>query len=117
LNFLIDANIPRSTKAVIETLGYDVADVRDILPPASPDSDVALLALKENRIIITRDLDFANIILYPPRKYPGIIVIKVHALKPSDINDLLTLFLRSISPETIRHCLVILEPNRFRIKK
>jgi predicted nuclease of predicted toxin-antitoxin system len=117
LNFLIDANIPRSTNAAIEALGHDVADVRDILPSASPDSDVALLALKEKRIIITRDLDFANILLYPPRKYPGIIVLKVHAFKPSDINDLLTLFLTSISPETIKHCLVILEPDRFRIKK
>lgn len=41
MKFLIDANIPRSTKKIIETLGYDVTDVRDVLPSASPDGEVA----------------------------------------------------------------------------
>jgi len=117
LNFLIDANMPRSTKATIESLGYNVVDVRDILPPATPDSDIASLALTENRVIITRDQDFSNIILYPPQKYPGIIVLKVHALKPSEMNKLIELFLVSNSPEAISHCLIILEPHRFRIKR
>ena len=53
MNFLIDANIPRSTKAIIESLGHNVVDVRDILPPASSDSDIASFALTENRVIIT----------------------------------------------------------------
>ena len=117
MNFLIDANIPRSTKAVIESLGHNVVDVRDILPPASPDSDVASLALAENRVIITRDQDFANILLYPPEKYPGIIVLKVRAFKPPNINRLIEVFLTTNPPEIISHSLIILEPTRFRIKR
>lgn len=117
MNFLIDANIPRSTKKIIEALGHDVVDVRDVLPPASPDSAVASLAVDEKRILITRDQDFANILLYPPEKYPGIIVIKVRALNPQEINRLIALFLTSNPPEVISHSLIILEPNRFRIKK
>jgi len=117
LNFLIDANIPRSTKAIIEALGHNVVDVRDILPPASPDSDIASLALTENRVIITRDQDFGNILLYPPEKYPGIIVLRVHALKPSEINKLIKLFLTTNPAEIITHSLIILEPNRFRIRR
>jgi len=114
---LIDANIPRSTKAVIEALGHNVIDVRDILPPASPDSDIALLALTENRIIITRDQDFGNILLYPPEKYPGIIVLKVRALKSSEINKLIKLFLTTNPVDIIAHSLIVLEPNRFRIRR
>ena len=117
MNFLIDASIPRSTKAVIESLGHNVVDVRDILPSAAPDSDIALLALNENRVIITRDHDFANILLYPPEKYPGIIVLKVRALKPFEINRLLEIFLKTNPPDVISHSLIILEPNRFRIKR
>jgi predicted nuclease of predicted toxin-antitoxin system len=117
LKFLIDANLPHSTKTVIEALGHDVTDVRDILPPDSPDSVIALLALQERRVIITRDLDFSNILLYPPQQYAGIIVLKVHALNPAGINELLKLFLTTVPPDTIAHSLIILEPNRFRIKK
>lgn len=114
---MIDASLPRSTKTVIEALGHNAVDVRDILPPASPDADIALMALDENRVIITRDFDFANILLYPPEKYPGIIVLKVRALKPVEINNIIELFLTTTSPETISHSLIILEPNRYRVKK
>lgn len=117
MNFLIDASLPRSTKAVIESLGHDAVDVRDILPPASSDADIASIALDKNRVIITRDFDFANILLYPPEKYPGIIVLKLRALKPAEINRLIELFLTTTSSETILHSLIILEPTRYRVKK
>ena len=109
--------MPRSTKANLESLGHDVADVRDFLPPAAPDSDVASLAVQENRIIITRDQDFANILLYPPERYPGIIVLRAHALKPAEMNRLIELFISTVASETILHSLIILEPKRYRIKK
>ena len=109
--------MPRSTKAAIKTLGYDVLDVRDILPPASPDSDIAKLAIRENRVIITRDQDFANILLYPPAEYPGIIVLKIRPMKPSDINRLMELFLTTNPSETVLNSLIILESSRFRRKR
>jgi predicted nuclease of predicted toxin-antitoxin system len=52
LNFLIDASLPRSTKAVIESLGHVASDVRDVLSFDAPDSAVAALALKEDRVIL-----------------------------------------------------------------
>lgn len=113
---MIDANIPRTTKPVLESLGHNVIDVRDILPPA-PDADVASLALEGDRVILTRDQDFANILLYPPQQYPGIIVLKVHALHPCDINRLIALFLTATPAETIYHSLIILERERFRVKR
>ena len=109
--------MPRSTKANLESLGHDVADVRDFLPPAAPDSDVASLAVQENRIIITRDQDFANILLYPPERYPGIIVLRVHALKPAEMNRLIEIFLTANPPELIRQSLIILEADRFRRRR
>ncbi|MGO9105206.1 MAG: DUF5615 family PIN-like protein [Dissulfurispiraceae bacterium] len=117
MKFLIDANVPRSTHKIVETLGHDVTDVRDILPSASPDTEVASLALNENRIIITRDQDFANILLYPPERYPGIIVLKVRAMKPSEMNNLIELFLKNNPSEIISHATIILEPNRFRVRR
>ena len=102
---------------MIEALGYDVVDVRDILSAASPDSAVASAALAENRVIVTRDFDFANVLLYPPEKYPGIIVLKVRALTPSEINRLIELFLTTNPPEIALHALIILEPNRYRVRR
>ncbi len=52
MNFLIDASLPRSTKAVIKALGHDAVDVRDILPPASPDAEIASIALAGQKVLL-----------------------------------------------------------------
>jgi len=47
MEILLDANLPRSTKSALQQQGFDVTDVRDILPPAAPDSSVYDLAKRE----------------------------------------------------------------------
>lgn len=40
VKFLIDADMPRSCKDVIENLGYGVTDVRDMGLRAAPDQEI-----------------------------------------------------------------------------
>lgn len=77
MNFLLDANLPRSTAALLRSLGHDVEDVRDVLPNGADDSLVAARAQKTARVILTRDFDFASIRNYPPHDYAGIVVLEM----------------------------------------
>jgi predicted nuclease of predicted toxin-antitoxin system len=43
--------------------------------------DLASLALNKGYILVTRDHDFANTILYPPKQFHGIIVLHIHPPK------------------------------------
>ena len=43
--------------------------------------DLASLALSKGYILVTRDHDFANTILYPPKQFHGIIVLHIHPPK------------------------------------
>lgn len=115
MRFLLDANMPRSTKAALEQCGFDVIDLRDILPPATPDPVVHDLAKREGRILITRDHDFLNIMLYPPAQTPGIIVVKVRQLTAKEINILLLDFLGRVTEPQIKNALIALEPHRYRV--
>lgn len=115
MKFLLDANMPRSTKAVLEQHGFDTVAVRDILPPATPDSVIYDLAKREDRILITRDHDFLNILLYPPAQAPGIIVVKVQRLTAKAINALLLDFLSRVPEPQIKNALIVLEPHRYRV--
>lgn len=69
LKFLLDADMPRSSAEVIRSTGYDVEDVRDIGMGAAKDREVIEYALKNERIIVTRDTDFGEILRYP--EHPG----------------------------------------------
>ena len=75
MRFLIDANLPRSTRTFIFTLGYDSVDVRDIGMANATDKTIAAYAKKEGLIILTRDREFGNLRKHPPTSHSGIIVI------------------------------------------
>jgi hypothetical protein len=44
MKFLLDANLPRSTTALLQNLGHEVEDVRDVQPGGSDDEAVAARA-------------------------------------------------------------------------
>jgi len=72
LRFLVDANVLKSVVRCLRDLGHDVRDVRDILPHATADPALFRTAQDEERILVTHDLGFANIIAYPPGSHAGI---------------------------------------------
>jgi predicted nuclease of predicted toxin-antitoxin system len=77
MKFLLDANMPRSAASLLRKLGHEVEDVRDVLPDGADDAAVAAHAQARQRILITRDFDFADIRNYPPANYAGIIVLEL----------------------------------------
>lgn len=106
---------PARPKRLLAQRGYDVVDLRDILPPATPDPVIYERAKQEGRLLITRDQDFLNILLYPPAQTPGIIVAKVQRLTAHDINALLIDFLSRVTESQIQNALVVLETHRYRV--
>ena len=54
--------------------GHDTIRV----PSGIKNGDVLKLAHCESRVLITRDKDFLNRLMYPPSQYQGIVVLRVH---------------------------------------
>ena len=77
MSFLIDANLPRSVAVLLASLGHHVEFARDIGLAAAPDREIAARAKLTGAILLTRDLDFANIRLYPPEEYAGLVVLRL----------------------------------------
>lgn len=77
MRFLVDAGMPRATAELIRSLGHDAADVRDLGWGAQPDDFLAAQCQRDSRCMVTRDLDFADILAYPPLQYPGIVVFRL----------------------------------------
>lgn len=92
--------------------GFDVQRVK----PSTPDAIIASQAKSEQRIIVTFDSDFSNILEYPPKEYCGIIRINVKPpLLPFIINSLQLVFAQYIYQENFIGKLIIVHNNRFRV--
>ena len=80
MKLLLDADVPRSFLNKLAEEGFDVIDVRDFPSHSLKDEEIFHIACDRKRILITRDLDFSNILHYPPSKSWGIIVLRTHLL-------------------------------------
>jgi hypothetical protein len=75
VRFLIDADLPRSTKILLEQFGHEAIDVRDIGLRSAKDSTIARYAQDHQACLLTGDFGFADIRNYPPETYYGIVVL------------------------------------------
>jgi predicted nuclease of predicted toxin-antitoxin system len=71
---------------------------------------------KENRVLITLDMDFSDISAYPPHEYPGIIVLRTGSQAKQHILDIFQRIIPLISTEPISKSLWIVEENKIRVR-
>lgn len=118
MRFLVDANMPRSTLAVLTRLGHQLEFARDSGLGHAPDSQIAARARETGAALITRDVDFADVRHYPPADYQGIVVLRLpDDATAQDIANLLDRFLKQT--ELINQLpghLAILEFHRVRFR-
>ncbi len=69
------------------------------MPPNTGDNEIVELALREDFVIVTQDLDFSAIVAQSGLTKPSVISLRVSNAKPSNISAIL----KSILPEIIDH--------------
>lgn len=118
MRFLVDADMPRSSARLLQSIGHEAVDVRDIGLETAPDEEVFKRAQEEARIILTADLDFADIRRYRPGSHSGIVVFRLpHFFNAMQINRILERFIQSTKQESIQGALVIVEPVQVRVRR
>ncbi len=61
LKFLMDVGVSKAAEKWMRSEGYDVLTVREI-DPRMPDIDILSLAVAEQRILVTMDKDFGELV-------------------------------------------------------
>jgi len=74
MRFLVDEGVDVRVITLLKRQGHDARRV----PSGAANGAVIRLIQREQRILVTRDSDFTNVMLYPPARYPGIIHIAIH---------------------------------------
>lgn len=77
LRFLIDEDLPHALTTVFTSAGYEAVHIRDVGLRGAPDEQIAAYAQEHRFCLVSADLGFADIRLYPPAQYEGIVVLRV----------------------------------------
>lgn len=116
-DFLVDENMSRTLVPALQAKGHSAEHVQEIGLKGHPDSDVFAHALAHKQIIITIDLDFSNIIQYPPPHF-GIMVLRIPDSVP--VADRIQEILNAIDKLTdtdLANTIVIVKKGRIRTRK
>ena len=69
---MLDQGLPRSTVSHLQQRNFDVCQVADIGHSRSSDAEIMMLALKQNRTIVTLDSDFHRLLAISGRNAPSV---------------------------------------------
>ena len=112
MKFLIDEDIPVKLLKELIAQGHDAVRVA----PGSADLEIAQLAKRENRILITLDKDFSNTAIFPPAEF-NIVQIRIHPPFAPVIISAFQKLLQSIPPEKFKGLLILLEAGNIRVSE
>lgn len=116
MNFKIDENLPIDAAVLLKNAGHDALTVHDENLTGSQDTDIAVVCVAENRILLTLDLGFADIRAYPPSKYPGIIVFRLSRQDKRNVLQAISRLLRVFDTHLVDNKLWIVEERRVRVR-
>jgi hypothetical protein len=118
MQVLIDASLPRAVREALDRHSIPCSDVRDIGLREAPDPVIAAHAQQHGFIILSADFDFADVRIYPPAEYAGIVIIE-RPLDPTITETVAIVDLVFSNREVTRHLagrLAIASSSRIRIR-
>lgn len=115
MKFFLDENLPLSSLDAIQKLGFKAEHVKTVGLQGRSDKTIAEYAKKQQAILITKDLEFGSLTVYPKNSHYGVIILRLpHYFTAKQIIDALNNFLTKIRPETLAHTITVLEVGRYR---
>ena len=76
LRFLVDVSVGRKSEQYLNTAGHDTLCVREVSTRAT-DEEILELAVLEQRIVITMDKDFGELVYHSGRNHKGVLLLRL----------------------------------------
>lgn len=116
MKFKLDENFGTRTQNIFREFDHDVHTVIEEQLRGASDAELYGICYDEQRCLVTLDLDFADVVRFPPAASGGIVVIRVPRNPSlSLLEQLVRYFLRALEEMPLENRLWIVELGRIRI--
>jgi predicted nuclease of predicted toxin-antitoxin system len=113
----LDENLSNSHVIFLQEVGYECDRVTDEGLSGEDDQVIWQQVCQEGRFLITLDLDFSDIRLFPPGSHPGILLLRPQKLSRQSVLELLAKIISEHPLETLKGCLVVADEQKTRIRR
>ena len=117
MKFKVDENLPTEYAPILREAGFEADTVSDEKLSGAGDSVLSERCRAEDCVLMTLDLDFANVQAYPPKSHPGIVVFRSKSQDKPTLVALLKRLVPALLQFSTKHQLWIVEPDRIRYRE
>lgn len=108
--------VGRNVVLMLRNTGHDALHLRDEGLQRMPDHEIFAKAAAENRIVLTFDLDFAEIAAAAGSQWPSVIIFRLHNARADYVCQRLSAAI-SVAEEALKAgAIVVLEDTRVRLR-
>lgn len=106
MKLLADAHIGRSMVAHLKSLGHEVLHA-EVLDPRLPDSAILRLAAEQQRVVLTADKDFGELVFRRRLPSAGVILLRLTVASESERLELFQRFWPLLERNVPGHFVVV----------
>ncbi|MEH2261102.1 DUF5615 family PIN-like protein [Nostoc sp.] len=117
MKFLVDMGISLRTVSWLRSDGYDVVHLRDEGLQRLPDNEILIKACTEGRILLTIDLDFAQLLAVSGDSLPSVILFRLGNDNYDAINERLINVLSECQEYLEVGAIVSVSNETFRVRR
>ncbi len=117
MRFLADMGVSMSTVRMLRDRGHEAIHLREEKLNRLPDIDILKKAREENRIVITFDLDFGDLLAIGNHAIPSVIIFRLHNQTPASVQPKLVEIITNRGRDLLDGALVIVEDTRYRVRR
>ncbi len=116
MKFLADMGISHRTVAFLRSLGHDALHLREQGLERWPDSDILRKALEEERILLTHDLDFGELVAASGGRLPSVVIFRLRNMRPDAVHPALRQVLMRYSVELTQGVILSVTEGQVRLR-
>lgn len=116
MRILADVHISPRTVEKLLSLGHDVVRVGEMLSASSTDDEIVEEAVRDQRVILTQDLDFSAIVALSGRAAPSVLSLRLSSSRVENVNRSLERALPMIEADLDAGAIVTVEDARVRVR-
>ena len=117
MRIIADVHIRPGTVQHLNRLGHDVIRSSEILPEEAPDQEIVEQAVATDRVILTEDLDFSDIIALSGAVRPSLITLRLTDVSAGNVNLVLAYVLPDLESLVPTGIIATVEDERVRIRQ
>lgn len=117
MRFLADMGVSMSVVQYLRMEGHDAVHLRELGLHQALDGDVYALATADQRVILTFDLDFAEIAATAGSALPSVVIFRLNDTRVHRLIERLMIALKNSAIALSAGAIVVVDDARIRIKE